>query len=159
MANILPMVHDAIALCHALLLTEYLSIGVLNCSLMRQDGLAALTSTGHIYRWRCGCAIRRSHALKEMRACESNSQARRYTSRPGRTLSLVGWRPAKSSAERLPVELTLHRIHRASVVESEHFIIQIQAIRYRCESFRQFVGSLQVDLQVRVEVLISIRPL
>src|SRR5712671_3534689 len=78
---------------------------------------------------------------------------------PGNTLSLVGWRPAKSPAERLPVELALHWIDGASVVESEHFIIQIQAIRYRGESFRQFIGSLQVDLQVRVEVVISIGPL
>src|SRR5258707_15324434 len=99
-----------------------------------------------------------SHAPKEMRACGTHSQARRHTIRSGRVLSLVGWRPAKSSAKCLPVELALHRIDRASVVESEHFIIQIQAVRYRCESFRQFVRSLQVDLEMRVEVLIYSAP-
>jgi hypothetical protein len=51
-------------------------------------------------------------------------------------LSLMRWRPTQSSTERLPVELALHRVDRTSIVESEHFIIQIQAIRYCSEPFR-----------------------
>ena len=100
----------------------------------------------------------RSRALSKCVPAETIRQARRHTGTPSRTLSLVGWRPASSSAKRLPVELALHRIDRASVVESEHFIIQIQGICYRGEPFRQFVGSLQVDLQVRVEVGIPFGP-
>ena len=65
--------------------------------------------------------------------------------------------PANPSCISRMVVLALNNILRAAVVESEDFIIQIEAVGIDFEAARQSVTRLSIELKVSVEIAVSRR--
>ena len=56
------------------------------------------------------------------------------------------------------VILALHHVLRASVVETEDRIIHVFPNRHHRETVANVVAHLGIDLSVRIEVVIAVRP-
>jgi hypothetical protein len=67
------------------------------------------------------------------------------------SLLLARRRPPQTGAKGLFIELSLHRVNSASVIEPKHLIVQIPSVGYDREPLGQRVRTLDVDLEVRVE--------
>src|SRR5262249_27029373 len=61
---------------------------------------------------------------------------------------------AQAGSVRRLVVLALHHVLRASVVEPEDFVIQIQSIGIEGEAARDLVASLDIKLEVRVQIIV-----
>jgi hypothetical protein len=70
-------------------------------------------------------------------------------------LPFAGEGVTKSSGEGRFVVFALHNILRATVVEAEYLVVQIQAGGIYLQTVRQSIRTLHVNLEVRVQVVVA----
>ena len=71
---------------------------------------------------------------------------------------VIGIRPAESKHECGTIKFTLARIDRTSLIESEHFIVQIQQRYNELKSGSDTVARLRVQLRMSIGIDISVGP-